>query len=64
MKFRQVFCKDALPHDHVPRTEHLFAIFEDGTLRERFSDEDEGVWHEIPGPRNLPPVKRRNPSKL
>lgn len=48
MKARSIFCKNALR----PGVEHLFIVDDRGRVFERFSDEDPGVWSEIPLPKS------------
>ncbi len=49
-KVIQIFAKDALRVDGAPKAEHLFALYDDGTIRERFSDMPEGEWTLVPTP--------------
>lgn len=48
----QIFAKDALRVDGAPKAEKLIALFNDGSIRERFSDMPEGEWSEIPLPKS------------
>jgi hypothetical protein len=50
MKIRQLFAKDALRYHGAPKAEHLFAVDDQGRVWERFSDDEPGVWSEVPGP--------------
>jgi len=62
VKVIQLIAKDALRHDHAPRAEHLLALDDRGRIWERFSDDDEGRWTIVPGPRN-PPTKQRRKAR-
>lgn len=51
MKARQVFAKNSVDgRRSLEPSEHLFLITDDGRLFERFSDDEPGVWSEIPLP--------------
>ena len=51
LRARQIFAKDALRVDGAPRAEKLIGLFEDGSIRERFSDMPEGEWYVIEPPK-------------
>jgi hypothetical protein len=61
MKARQVFAKDSTD-GRAHGSEHVFVILEDGSLHERFSDDEPGKWSEIPLPKreqDEPPRSRK-----